>query len=615
MTNGVCESKWSDRWWQRWRRALLALCCGIVLALGLSWIATAPAQTPSPDTNSNSVTLDLPQPSQFSQAEPTQAETEPRGKPTPLLVNGLPVFNLQSSAQFPSDLRVLNVTRRIDKFLSFRSNGTIPLPDVRALQDTNNQYVLYLGEVGQFNDTRIPLFTVTYEDAAAELGEAPAGRRLLHVRQVAEAWDDRLEQALVQARQDKIDLRRARRPLYLALSVVASLTAIAAIYPLWRLLNRGLQRIQILLGERTGENWSGWLELGIFCLHWLLRVAIVGVCLHLALYAIPLLRHVQRELYFRIGQSTQAFLGLLQQPIIPNTAFSISSLVLFGILAAIAYIIARNLSLLVRERFLRRSNLDIGTQETTATAIQYLLTLIGIIIVLPSAGIDFSSIALVAGAVGLGIGFGLQNLSNNFISGLVVLFERPIQVGDFIEIEDLQGTVERISIRATAIRTQDNIYVIVPNSRFVEANVVNWSYRSPRCRIHITVGVAYASDTDAVKEAMLAAARSNPRVLTNPEPRVWLNGFGDSALNFDLLVWTSRPQARFDLESELNLAILAEFKQHGIEIPFPQRDLHLRSVEDLRDMLAASAANGRPSGLLEQPALPGDRVGEPEKET
>ncbi|MEM9511094.1 MAG: hypothetical protein AAF978_00165, partial [Cyanobacteria bacterium P01_E01_bin.48] len=122
MTNGVCESKWSDRWWQRWRRALLALCCGIVLALGLSCIATAPAQTPSPDTNSNSVTLDLPQPSQFSQAEPTQAETEPRGKPTALLVNGLPVFNLQSSAQFPSDLRVLNVTRRIDKFLSFRSN-------------------------------------------------------------------------------------------------------------------------------------------------------------------------------------------------------------------------------------------------------------------------------------------------------------------------------------------------------------------------------------------------------------------------------------------------------------------------------------------------------------
>ncbi|MEO0853475.1 MAG: mechanosensitive ion channel domain-containing protein, partial [Cyanobacteria bacterium J06648_11] len=266
----------------------------------------------------------------------------------------------------------------------------------------------------------------------------------------------------------------------------------------------------------------------------------------------------------------------------------------FGVLAAIAYVIARNLSLLIRDRFLRRSNLDLGTQETTATAIQYLLTLIGTIVVLPSAGIDFSSIALVAGAVGLGIGFGLQNLSNNFISGLVVLFERPIQVGDYIEIENLQGTVERISIRATAIRTQDNIYVIVPNSRFVEANVVNWSYRSPRCRIHISVGVAYQSDPEAVKDAMMAAARSNPRVLTNPEPRVWLTGFGDSALNFDLLVWTSRPQARFDLESELNLSIIAEFRRRGIEIPFPQRDIHLKSAADsLRAIFAPTHPNGR----------------------
>ncbi|MEO0852910.1 MAG: hypothetical protein AAFY15_05335, partial [Cyanobacteria bacterium J06648_11] len=325
MTYEFCDKPKHLRACRRCWQAVWAILLGAILAVGIG--AIAPAQTSSPNSvgNPTVIELDIPQPSQFSQTEPESVETESGGAATPVVINDFPVFDLQST-QFPSDLRVLNVTRRIQDFLKVRDDGTIPVPDVRVLQDVNNQYVLYLGEQERFNTTRVALFTVTYEDAAAELGEAPFGQRLALVQQVAETWDDRLEAAIEQARQDKLDLRRARQPIYLALSIVASLSALAAIYPLMLVSHRLLRRGQVWLAAKTGEQWAGWLELGIFCVNWVLRVAIVAGCLHVALYVMPLLRRVQRELYFYIGNSIRAFFRVLHQPIVPNTSFSIASL-------------------------------------------------------------------------------------------------------------------------------------------------------------------------------------------------------------------------------------------------------------------------------------------------
>ncbi len=238
------------------------------------------------------------------------------------------------------------------------------------------------------------------------------------------------------------------------------------------------------------------------------------------------------------------------------------------------------------------------------------MTLLGFIIVLQTAGVNLSSLTLFAGVVGIGIGFGLQNLASNFISGLTLLVEQPIRVGDFIEVGNLLGTVENISIRSTTVRTQDGVFVIVPNIRFVENNVINWSYRDPRCRIHIPIGVAYGSDTLLVSEALVEAARKNPKVLNDPPPRVWLRGFGDSALNFELLVWINEPAESEPIKSSLNFAIERELHVRGIKVPFPQRDLHIHNFRGIESLIQGSdhseLGNGRhhPLELPAQEAKP-----------
>ena len=159
----------------------------------------------------------------------------------------------------------------------------------------------------------------------------------------------------------------------------------------------------------------------------------------------------------------------------------------------------------------------------------------------------------------MALGFGLQNLASNFISGVTLLIEQPIRVGDFIEIDKLLGTVENISIRSTTVRTLDGVFVIVPNIRFVENNIINWSYRDPRCRLHVSIGVAQGSDTLLVTEALLAAARKDPKVLTDPPPRVWFKGFSESAMLFELLVWTNQPTESEPIKSALYFGIDREF--------------------------------------------------------
>ncbi|NEP13678.1 MAG: mechanosensitive ion channel [Symploca sp. SIO2C1] len=216
-------------------------------------------------------------------------------------------------------------------------------------------------------------------------------------------------------------------------------------------------------------------------------------------------------------------------------------------------------------------------QEVVAIVMQYLLTFLGLIILLPIWGLDVGSLAIFASVLGLGIGFGVQNITNNFISGFIITLERPIQVGDFINVSNLVGTVERIGSRSTEIRTLDQVTIIVPNSRFLESEVINWSHGDPVSRLRIPVGVAYGSNIEQVRAALLEAANTHPDVLLSPTPQVWFQEFADSSLNFDLLVWTGEPKKQPRIKSDLNYLIAESLSRHQIEVPFPQRDLNLRS--------------------------------------
>ncbi|PKP46577.1 MAG: mechanosensitive ion channel protein MscS [Bacteroidetes bacterium HGW-Bacteroidetes-11] len=228
-----------------------------------------------------------------------------------------------------------------------------------------------------------------------------------------------------------------------------------------------------------------------------------------------------------------------------------------------------------------RYDLDIGVSQSIATILRYLMIIIGLIIIFQTTGIDLSAIGLLVGALGVGIGFGLQSITNNFISGLIILFERPIKVGDRIEIDDLAGNIVDISARATTIITNDNIAVIVPNSDFINNRVINWSHNNREVRLNFPVGVSYKEDPEKIRKLLTDVANANPGVLSLPPPYIRFEGFGDSSLNFAVMVWTSefidRPMI---LRSELYYEIFAKFKEHNVEIPFPQRDIHLKSGFD-----------------------------------
>lgn len=236
--------------------------------------------------------------------------------------------------------------------------------------------------------------------------------------------------------------------------------------------------------------------------------------------------------------------------------------------------------ILVRKVFPRYS-IDIGVSQSIATIIRYTIVIIGIYIILQTSGINLSSMGLLFGALGIGIGFGLQNVTNNFISGIIILFERPIKVGDRVEVDDIFGTVTSISARSTTIITNDNISVIIPNSDFINERVINWSLNDRNVRFNFPVGVAYKEDPATIRKLLLEVADDNPGVLKEPKPDVLFEDFGDSSLNFNLRVWSheysDKPKV---LKSQLYYAIFEKFKEHNIEIPFPQRDLHLRSGFD-----------------------------------
>ena len=264
---------------------------------------------------------------------------------------------------------------------------------------------------------------------------------------------------------------------------------------------------------------------------------------------------------------------------------SVSSVLVGLIVVLLTILVSRSASHLIERRIAHRRHIDPGLRYTIARLVKYLVVIIGLLLALKQAfAIDLTSIAVIFTALSVGIGFGLQYLAADIASGFILLFERPIRVGDRITIGDDEGDVQSINLRTTVVTTNDRIAIIVPNSRLVSQRVINWSYGDPRARIAIPVGVADDSDIQLVTDTLIEAAKNIGNVLADPPPTVQFLNFGDYSLEFRLLVWTSQPRRHVEIRSDINFRIAQLFRERSIKIPYPTQEFLLRGVNLPRDI-------------------------------
>ena len=259
-----------------------------------------------------------------------------------------------------------------------------------------------------------------------------------------------------------------------------------------------------------------------------------------------------------------------------ETEVTVSSLLLSLAILVGSFALSRFARNFVADRLLGRTRLAVGSRYAIGRVLGYVILTLGILVALQPLGFNATTLAVFGGALGIGLGFGLQDIVKNFVAGLIILVERPIQVGDSIEVGDVVGDVIDVRGRATIVRTNDDIHLIVPNSKFISETVVNRSFRQRRVRYRIPVGVAYGSDPKEVEAALLEAAASSDNVLPEPAPVVWFREFGESALKFELLCWTSKLlHSAGAFRSELNHRIFDSLRAHGIEIASPQLEVRI----------------------------------------
>ena len=283
------------------------------------------------------------------------------------------------------------------------------------------------------------------------------------------------------------------------------------------------------------------------------------------------------------GNSLKDLRGFLSvrlpmQEVGDSTPVTLWNLLVASFLLLLTFRLAHHVKVALQTLILPKTRFDPGLQYTITTMTGYLVVALGLYLALEQI-FDLENLGYVVAALSIGIGFGLQEVISNFISGLILLFERPLRVGDIVDVGGTEGIVKRIQIRSTTVLTRENVWILVPNKDFITEKVTNFVYTDAKVRLHISIGVAYGSDTALVRRALLEVARDHGKVLKRPTPEVWFVGFGDSSLDFELLAWVEDPVQRHRVESDLRFAIDAAFRRYEIKIPFPQRDLHLVSTE------------------------------------
>jgi potassium efflux system protein len=279
-----------------------------------------------------------------------------------------------------------------------------------------------------------------------------------------------------------------------------------------------------------------------------------------------------------VGLWTQTAMLDGVETVLPVT---LADLLLAILIVVVAVIASKNLPGLMEILLLQRLTLEPGSRYTINTLVRYVVVTVGTFSVLNVIGWNWSQIQWLVAALSVGLGFGLQEIVANFVSGLIILFERPVRVGDTVTVGELTGTVSRVRIRATTITDWDRKEIIVPNKSFITEQVINWTLSDPITRVVIPVGVAYGSDPNLTQKVMLDTLVSLPLVLDEPPPQVYFTGFGDSSLNFTLHAYLRQLSDRLPLVHDVHEAVLEALRDNGLKIPFPQHDIHIRStVED-----------------------------------
>lgn len=366
---------------------------------------------------------------------------------------------------------------------------------------------------------------------------------------------------------------------YLIENVLVSITVFALMY-----LCRGLLRELVGMGLRTtfasrtmrlGTHTGGLIK---FWLHAIVGPLLTGIGIYLVLpkWGVP-----REDMARWIG----SFLGGVS---IGGITLSPIDVVIAVIVFVVTLLATRALRSTLSERVLPLTDLDFGVRNSISVGFGYIGALLAVILAIAVLGLDLSSLAIVAGALSVGIGFGLQNIVNNFISGLILLVERPVKVGDWVVVGGQEGLVKRINVRATEIETFERASVILPNSELLQSALVNWTHKDKTGRMQIKVGVAYGSDTEKVRDILLGCAHDHSEVATWPSPHVIFRDFGASSLDFELRAFLKDVDKRLTATSDLRFAIDKAFREHGIEIPFAQHDIHLRDIERLERALAGT---------------------------
>ncbi len=490
-----------------------------------------------------------------------------------LRLDGLRLFPVSTSKDYTGEQRVERANRLLQESVATGSPTRI------GVHELHNLPVITLDDA--------VILTVTRRDA-------PEG---LAVQGQAEVWRQSLRTAINKGRVE-------RQPAYVARMIPVSLGILAATFLLQRLLWLLWRRClpSALTQPLVAEPGDGQ---PLRPKDWLLHGVLVLLRLGLWVAAILLITGFFPFTRLLISRLLEALTESLGSPFLPlgGRRYSVLDAI---VLLALFLVLVRGVAFLkglLRIRVLQRTGIEQGSQEAIAFILQYGLLFLGTLVLLQLWGLDLTSLALFASVLGVGVGLGLQGIAKNLISGLIIMFERPIKVNDFVEVGDLQGTVTRVNLRSTEVVTLDRISIIVPNVEFLESRVVNWSHGSSVARLRIPVGVAYGSDSQVVRKALLEACQDLPDILETPAAQVFFKGFGESSLEFQLLVWINQPRRQYEIRSELNFRIEAILRQYDLTMPFPQRDLHLRN-ERIEVAFPAEISDALLNRLAPPPTLP-----------
>ncbi len=474
---------------------------------------------------------------------PVQAQSKPVSAIT---LDGNKLFEVSEAGQFSAESRAADANLILKE--AVRSTETVKVEIVK-----NNHL-----PVIRVNNRH--LLTVTQEDI-------PVGRT---TDEQAEIWAKRISEGVQQGQEERRLSYIWRAILITVLSILGAIVLHKTLGWVWhywlrRLVPRDASNPDTGTQPQAVELF---LKLTLFIMR-------IGLWLGTAIYItnlFPLTRYWSQRITNILWMS-------LTSPAISlgESSYSVVNLIILICLFFALVAVTGAVTNLLRSRFLRITSLSRGIQESIAVIINYSLIFIGTVVLLQIWGLDLSSLAILASVLGVAIGFGFQGIAKELVSGLVITFERSIQVGDFVQIGEYMGTVERLNPRSTHLRTLDDILVIVPNARLLEKEVVSWNHRSSASRLVLPVRVAYGSTLSDVRSALLDAAKNNSDVLKKPAPKVWFKGFGEDFLDFQLLVWILQPPKQFQIKSDLYFQIEESLRHHDIKIPFPQRSLHVQS--------------------------------------